>query len=246
MNFRRATALASVLALAGANYNQDIAFRAMYYSGAAYCDKGTLDSWSCGEPCSQLSGFQQMTKVENEVLDTFGLVGYNSRDDEIIIAFRGTNGADFMNWLTNLIYYRVQYEDVPNTQVHSGFYTAYSAVSYVVMKAAKALIAQYPNAAILITGHSLGGALATFAALDLKRHVSFSNPINFYTFGSPRMGNQAFTDYVIKMFPEGGYKRVTHYTDVVVQTPPRQMGFNHAGNEIWYYNDAFDGKYKVC
>jgi len=52
------------------------------------------------------------TKIENELLDTFGFVGYNQVDKEIVIAFRGTNGADFLNWMTNIVYYRVQYEDV--------------------------------------------------------------------------------------------------------------------------------------
>jgi hypothetical protein len=235
------TAIASV----SANYNQDIAFRAMYYSAATYCNKGTVDSWTCGEPCSSLSGFGEMTRIENELLDTFGVVGYNQPSNEIVIAFRGTNGADFMNWMTNLIYYRVQYADVANTQVHSGFYTAYSSVSYTLLKAVRALLAKYPSASILITGHSLGGALATFAALDMKREIKTSNNINFYTFGSPRIGNQAFTDYVMKLYP-GQYQRVTHYTDVVVQVPPRQMGFNHAGNEVWYYNNNFDGKMQVC
>ena len=187
-----------------------------------------------------------MTKIENELLDTFGIVGYNARDNEVVLAFRGTNGADFMNWMTNLVYYRVQYADVPNTQVHSGFYTAYNSVSYVVMKSHKALLVKYPSASLLITGHSLGGALATFAALDIKREIKPSNQIYFYSFGSPRTGNQAFTDYIMTLYPNGAYQRVTHYTDVVVQAPPRQMSFNHAGNEVWYYNDAFDGKYKVC
>ena len=86
-----------------------------------------------------------------------------------MLAFRGTNGADFMNWMTNIVYYRVQYADVPDTQVHSGFYTAYRAVSGRVISSLRALIQQYPTASLLLTGHSLGGALATFAALDIKR-----------------------------------------------------------------------------
>jgi len=173
------------------------------------------------------------------------VVGYNSHDDEIVVVFRGTNGADFMNWMTNIVYYRVQYEDVANTQVHSGFYTAYSSISYVLLKALRNLITAHPTANILLTGHSLGGALATFAALDLKRQINPPNFINFYTFGSPRIGNQAFTDYVMNTYPSQ-YQRVTHYTDVVVQVPPRQMGFNHAGNEVWYYSSDFNGKYQVC
>jgi hypothetical protein len=108
------------------------------------------------------------------------------------------------------------------------------------------LISLHPKSQILVTGHSLGGALGTFAMLDIKRSLKFTNPIKFYSFGSPRVGNQAFTDYFMTMFADQTYQRLTHYTDVVVQVPPRQMGFNHPGSEVWYYNDAFDGLKKVC
>lgn len=233
-----AAILASTLAVVSANYDPVVGTRAMYYSGAAYCDKGTLDSWTCGEPCTELGGLSNFLKVENEVLDTFGFIGYNAKDNEVVLSFRGTNGADFLNWMTNIVYYRVQYADVPNTQVHSGFYTAYNAVSNVIINALRPLFTAHPDATFLLTGHSLGGALATFAALDIKRRINPPNKFNFYSFGSPRTGNQAFTDYVMSLFPSGGYQRVTHYTDVVVQIPPRQMGFNHAGNEVWYYNSS--------
>jgi predicted lipase len=148
--------------------------------------------------------------------------------------------------MTNLVYYRVQYEDIKNTQVHSGFYTAYSAVSSQVRSAVSGLIALHPASTILVTGHSLGAALGTFAMLDLKRNLKFSNPVKFYSFGSPRVGNQVFTDYFMSMFPAETYQRVTHYTDVVVQIPPRSMGFNHPGSEVWYYNEEYDGLNKIC
>ena len=234
----RYSILASVVVgLASAAYDEAVAMRAMYYSGASYCAKQTLNPWACGEPCTTLGAFTDMTLIENELLDTFGIAGYNAKDDEVVLAFRGTNGADFLNWLTNIVYYRVQYADIPNTQVHSGFYTAYTAVSWTTLGALQTLLAKYPTAALMITGHSLGGALATFAALDIKRSLNLgTRAVHFYTFGSPRTGNQAFTDYVMTLYPNGGYNRVTHYTDLIVQIPPRQMGFNHAGNEAWYYN----------
>lgn len=43
---------ASAAILASANYDPSIALKSMYYAGASYCDKGTLDTWTCGEPCS--------------------------------------------------------------------------------------------------------------------------------------------------------------------------------------------------
>jgi len=125
----RTAFVASMAAVVMANFDVKIANRSMYYSGAAYCDKPTLDNWTCGEPCTENSGISKIYRIENELLDTFGFVTYNSRDNEIVVAFRGTNGADFLNWMTNIVYYRVQYEDVVGTQVHSGFYTAYYSVA---------------------------------------------------------------------------------------------------------------------
>ena len=241
-----ALAIAFVLSTVNCLYDENLAMKALYYSGAAYCEKQTIYNWTCGEPCSSLPGTGNIFKIENELLDTFGFVTYNAVDNQIVVAFRGTNGADFLNWMTNIIYYRVQYEDIPNTQVHSGFYTAYSAISDQLRSALSGLIALHPFSTILVTGHSLGAALGTFAMLDMKRSLKFSNPVKFYSFGSPRIGNQVFTDYFMSMFADETYQRITHYTDVVVQIPPRQMGFNHPGSEVWYYNDAYDGLKKVC
>ena len=98
---------ASAAMLASANYEPNIAPKSMYYAGASYCDKGTLDTWTCGEACSSNSGVSSIIRIENELLDTFGFVTYNKDDNEIVVSFRGTNGADFLNWLTNIVYYRV-------------------------------------------------------------------------------------------------------------------------------------------
>jgi len=40
-----------------------------------------------------------------------------------------------------------------------------------------------------VTGHSLGGAMSTFAALDIKQNIKTNNTIKFYSYGSPRPGN---------------------------------------------------------
>ena len=51
----------------------------------------------------------------------------------------------------------------------------------------KNLYKTYPEANLLISGHSSGAALATFAALDIKE--IFKNKIELTTFGMPRIGN---------------------------------------------------------
>jgi hypothetical protein len=94
----------------------------------------------------------------------------------------------------------------------------------------------------------LGAALATFAAVAIKTQISIaSRKIIFYTFGSPRVGNQAFTDYVFSLYPHGGYQRVTHYDDAAVVVPAMAIGFSHAGDEVWYSSSDFNNlAYTVC
>ena len=231
------TAVCTLLfTLATAAYNQDVGLSAMHYAASAYCSKETLVNWQCGEACNFQKDIEanKMIIMENEVLDTFGFVAYNSEQNKIIVSFRGTNGADITNWITNIVYYRVQYFEVAGSQVHSGFFTAYRAISYQMLEGVRTLFAAHPSADIVLTGHSLGAALATFAALDIKRSIpTFKNQFTFYTFGSPRIGNQVFADYVMTLFPNL-YSRVVHYTDLVAHMPPKDMGFAHSGNEVYY------------
>ena len=51
-SLRTAIIVASAAVMASAAYDPVMSERAMYYSGASYCDKATLDSWTCGEPCT--------------------------------------------------------------------------------------------------------------------------------------------------------------------------------------------------
>ena len=49
--------------------------------------------------------------------------------------------------------------------------------------------------AIWVTGHSLGGALATLMAAEILRRIDAGAPLELrgvYTFGSPRVGDRAF------------------------------------------------------
>lgn len=70
---------------------------------------------------------------------------------------------------------------------------------------------------IWITGHSLGGALATLCA------GRYGNVQGVYTFGSPRVGDEAFKDkFDVKM-----YRFVNNY-DIVSRVPP-WYPFIHVG-----------------
>jgi predicted lipase len=90
-----------------------------------------------------------------------------------------------------------------------------------------------------VTGHSLGGALAVFAAVDLQSNFAAAGKVTLYTYGQPRVGNEVFSDFLFSQL-YGRYIRVTHYDDTVAHVPPRISGFKHAGNELWFVNKIMD------
>jgi predicted lipase len=72
---------------------------------------------------------------------------------------------------------------------------------------------------IFVTGHSLGGALATLAIPDILHNIEFANPENviLYTFASPRCGNNTFA----VSFRNSGVKhwRIANTEDLVPMIP---------------------------
>ncbi|EKF38209.1 lipase, putative [Trypanosoma cruzi marinkellei] len=105
------------------------------------------------------------------------------------------------------------------------------------------LVAKRGIERILVTGHSLGGAMATIAAANLvsQNHLfSHGLKILLYTFGAPRVGNMQFVNWLLASFCRGGHEsyRVTHKRDPVPHVPPRFIGYLHVPREVWYDNDG--------
>ncbi len=92
-------------------YDEKRGLAGVYYSFAAYCAYETLDNWNCGEACTAHSSIETISKILDKSLDTFAFVTYNPSDNEIVVAFRGTNSADMNNWATNIEFSLVQYKD---------------------------------------------------------------------------------------------------------------------------------------
>jgi hypothetical protein len=80
----------------------------------------------------------------------------------------------------------------------------------------------YSDYTFAFTGHSLGGALTTHAALDiiLGGYVPKGQVI-LYNYGSPRVGNYKFALYVNETIPI--INRLVHHKDIVPHVPPCQL-----------------------
>jgi predicted lipase len=97
--------------------------------------------------------------------------GYVARDDSpgagrIIIAIRGTNNDENIE-----IDLDVLFTDggliagCDNCRVHSGFYDAYTAVSNIIEGTVLNETAAHPSYQLVISGHSLGGAIAAMLVI---------------------------------------------------------------------------------
>jgi hypothetical protein len=84
---------------------------------------------------------------------------------------------------------------------------------------------------VVLTGHSIGGAVATLAATELR---TMGYKADLYTYGSPRAGNEAFAAFTTDQAPGlGGNYRMTHVNDPVPQLPPTWIGYQHIAPEYW-------------
>ena len=163
-----------------------------------------------------------MTKNTN----IFGLMGHNPTSRTAFVSFRGT--SDIEEWVANIDAVPDDYQPISGFgQVHAGFQDVYQLVRANV--AANLATATTGCDQILITGHSLGGALAVLAAPDVARNMP-PNTIEprLVTFAGPRVGLSdfaaSFNAAIESCF------RVVNFLDLVPYLPPTP--YVHVGAEI--------------
>ncbi|KAJ1818447.1 hypothetical protein LPJ60_004321 [Coemansia sp. RSA 2675] len=127
--------------------------------------------------------------------------------------------------------------------VHHGFLTAYNSVSSNVTNMVINVARRFPNYKLIFTGHSLGGAETVMCAVDiLHRLPELKQRVHIYTYGMPRIGNDAWANSVDKMgLP---IYRVVYENDLVPHIPFQWLGYKHFSQEVWIRNNRtiFCGK----
>jgi hypothetical protein len=210
----------------------NLMFTALYHSEYAYCMPTISNpkSWNFNK-VQYTQGFQLSQTISISSISLFAFVGYQSDINTAVVSFRGTE--DLTNWITNIDTIRTSYPLCDGCGVHQGFYSAEQQALPQVMEALTAVMAQYPSASVLVTGHSLGAALATLTALDIA-HQQPSYDVTLWNFGSPRIFDEYGADWAGSS--ESGISiggRRTHYQDIVPHLPPFSFGFYHVDNEIY-------------
>lgn len=225
-------------------YNRAKTLVLVEYASAVYTvDDVSLLTWTCSRCKGQTKGF----KIHSLIIDTHCLqafVGVAENLNAIVIAFRGTQDTSMQNWAEDLYFKELDlnYPGPTDAMVHSGFYAAYhnTTIRERVLDAVIDILRIRSDLSIMITGHSMGGAMATFCALDLAAHYALKD-IEVVTFGQPRVGNYAFAMYYNEYVPST--IRVTHAHDIVPHLPPYyawlgEKTYHHFATEVWIYRLA--------
>ncbi|KAL2477880.1 alpha/beta-hydrolase superfamily protein [Forsythia ovata] len=150
---------------------------------------------------------------------------------DVVIAFRGT--ATCLEWLENL---RATLTPLPNANsnpskyscpmVESGFLSLYTSsignrpsLQKQVREEVSRILKMYGDEPLsfTITGHSLGAALATLAAYDIKETFKNSPLVAVISFAGPRVGNKSFRSHVDRQ----GTKvlRIVNSDDLITKVP---------------------------
>lgn len=136
--------------------------------------------------------------------------------------FMGSN--EVKDWLYNVFFVKkvVPYAGTnPSIKVHAGFLDTYLKVRDEVLRYATR--ADLKSKSIVVCGHSLGSAIATFAALDIAYNIT--RRVECFITGTPRVGNKHFKRSYNTRVP--ATTRMTLGNDIIAQLPPRVFGFTH-------------------
>lgn len=141
--------------------------------------------------------------------------------EEYVLAFRGTEPTELSDVLADLN--AIPRGAMTHGLVHSGFRNEADKI----WDALKAHQVGHHGKRFYITGHSLGGAMATIAT---SRFEEFTKVDQLTTFGSPRVGTRKFVKHI-----ETKHMRFVNNNDLVTKVPLALMGYKHHGT-LQYIN----------
>lgn len=202
------------------------------------------------------SDFEKICFLDNISTDTQVAIWCDSSRRRLVVAFRGTEQSRWKDLRTDLMLVpaglnpeRLGGDFKQEVQVHSGFLGAYDSVRNRIMTLIKYAIGyddeedaeNIPRWHVYVTGHSLGGALATLLALELSSSQMAKNGaifVTMYNFGSPRVGNRRFAEVYNAKVKDSW--RIVNHRDII-PTVPRLMGYCHVEAPVYLkFGDAKD------
>ena len=162
------------------------------------------------------AGFATPTLFVDAATGAAGFGSLRARDAMALLALRGTQPDDVSDIANDLQANLVAWTESAG-RVHAGFASAARSL----LPRIKQWLGQagIDSKGLIVTGHSLGAAMATLVATAL--------PVEWLvTLGSPRVGDQDF----VRTVKAANSVRIVDCCDVVTELPPAIGGYTHLPN----------------
>jgi hypothetical protein len=169
-------------------------------------------------------GFADLVLFADSQSGAEAFAARRSTDGTTLLSFRGTQPDNYQDLIADLRANLVAWPESAG-RVHDGFAVAVRALRPQILEWIERAKPE-PNKLIL-TGHSLGAAMATLAA-------SIWRPAWLVTIGSPRVGDAAFVE---TLAPRYGM-RFVDCCDAVTEVPPAIGGYVHLKDYKYLTRDA--------
>ncbi len=218
------------------SYDINVANSSVWLSGAAYCGKNNYTSMKLAGPASN---FIVENVLYDPKTDLEGYTGVLGSSNTVYVVFRGSFSN--RNWIDDFEILKTKYHTFPNCdcEVHHGFYETTLNLKNSTIDSVNLLKKKYGYSNVIVTGHSLGAAIAQMIGMELVA-ANISNTV--YNFGQPRVGDGTYARFV-NSISELKLYRFTHDKDIIPHAPPLDIGYVHSCQEIF---ENINGTLKEC
>ncbi|KAJ7577987.1 Alpha/Beta hydrolase protein [Mycena floridula] len=211
-----------------------------FYAATGYCQPVTTLTWTCGANCNANPTFKPIASGGNGDSVQFWYVGFDPTLNTIIVGHQGTDTSEILPIITDA---DIELSSLDPTlfpgisssvEAHSGFQESQADTAAAVLAAVQTGISQFGATHVTLVGHSLGAAIALLDAVYLPLHLPSSISFSMFGFGTPRVGNQAFANYVDAHLPNlsrVNNRQVLTLLNLVPILPGMFLGFHHPSGE---------------
>ena len=169
-----------------------------------------------------------------EFYDNDGAQAYRFMNKtDLVIACRGTEPTEWNDIAADLKAIPVMAETV--SRVHKGFKEEVDNLWPMVEEDINRKVNL--GKTLWFCGHSLGAAMATIMASRCMHNIELNDPVELYTYGSPRVGWKKYCDSLGVV-----HHRWRNNNDIVTKVPLWIMGYRHHGNLHYITSEGKIGK----
>lgn len=231
-----------------------ILYEISYIVDITYCISSTTKispPFRCPKNCDKFGNMQLIhqwstdSEFDTNLLVT-GFISIDHSKRTWYISLRGTRSLgdtyiDFGILQNKYINDGIHLEPCEDCYVHSGFYSIFihslQNIQYILFKT----IMSYPTYNLIVSGHSMGGAVAVLLSLYLKDNYKYLK-LKCITYGQPKIGNGNLARFIDRSFNLESYVnikdrnllRVTNIGDSVTQVPfsSTEFEYDHSNGEL--------------